>query len=331
MSVFIFTLDRQAMVTRGVKPGQVSSISELGGLKTHRPEPGDMTYLDVSGLKEAESRKMLSLLKKRCLQRAWGIVDPDGSIADPASLFFSGASDYVGPGVNSGVPGKARVKAALGYFEVIQRSTAVDSTMLGAGAPKPVGESPEPGFGGWNTIRPGSVYPFYFLLVSVSAQMNLRTRLGESGYRTFRDRLRQQLHLALADSEPLLWMETEAHALYLVPPCASRALAATEACLRMLLGAPLIGYERLGLPFPIAFSFSMHYGETEFAPPGKTGTIVSDAVNFIYHMGTKRTEMGRLTVSEEALAFGAHHGLKDLFVPAGILEGRAIAHTRRFV
>lgn len=331
MSVFIFTLDRDALAAGGFITSLATSIIEVDGLKAHRPEPGDVTYLDLSGLEEAERRRMLSLLKRRCLDRAWGIVDPDGTIADPAALFFSGASDYIGPGIYSDGLGKARLKSVLGFSKTMQGTDAsvIESTASSKAANSAQAAGKE--FAGWKSIGPGSIYPFYFLLVSVSAQMNLRIRLGEAGYRAFRDRLRQQLHQALAGADPLLWMESDMNALYLVPPCASHVDAATEACLRMLLGAPLIGHERLGLPFPITFSFSIHYGMTEFALPGKTGTIVSDAVNYIYHLGAKKTEAGRLSVSEEALSSVASNGFKDLFVPAGILEGRAISHTRRFI
>lgn len=330
MNVYILTKDRGGLGARGFKLGMALKAVTLDELKTYIPNSGDITYLDISGLDEAQQGKMLSLCKKRCQGHAWGIVDPDGSIADPASVFFSGASDYIGPSMCARGLTRARVKAAIAYAETRQDQDA--STLTESSTVKAIAESvSDATFGGWKSIQIGSVYPFCFLLVTVSAQMNLRIRLGESGYRTFRDRLRQQVQAALADSDPLLWMETEANALYLLPPCASRVSAASEACLRMILGAPLIGYERLGLPFPISFSFAMHYGETEFASPGKTGTIVSDSVNYIHHLGSKKTEPGRLTVSEEAMALVARNGCKDLFVPAGIFEGRTVSHSRRFV
>jgi hypothetical protein len=58
--------------------------------------------------------------------------------------------------------------------------------------------------------------------------------------------------------------------------------------------------------------------------------VVSDAVNFIFHLGYKRAEPGRLTISDEVPEEAVPEGLRDLFVPAGEYEGRSLVHSRRF-
>jgi len=273
----------------------------------------------------------MATARRRCGAEAWGVVDPKGTVEDPAAAFFAGASDYVGPAAYRAGIGKARVKAALAFAGsrggVPSAADAQPSqSSLGAcPASAPQGE-----FDGWKAVRAGAVHPFCFLYVAASAQTNLKTRLGEAGYVAFRDRLRHQVQQGLAEADSLLWIETESSALYLVPPYAKNAAVATESCLRMLLGSPLLGYERLGLPFPIELTFAMHYGSAEFQPPGKTGTIVSDAVNFSYHLGVKRAEPGRLTISGEIAGLAVPRPLTDLFVPAGTFEGRPILHSRRF-
>jgi len=307
----------------------------LADLKNLKPLPGDMSYLDVRGLDDDARKKAINLIKKRCPASAWGIIDAEGSIRDPAWLFFAGASDYLGRGVPVSELSKARIKAVQEYFSSRNGTVVaarIDSMPISPAAAFPVAVSTNPRveFPGWKSVKTGAVYSFYFLYVSVTAQMNLKTRLGEAGYAAFRDRLRVQIQMYLAEADPLLWMETDSSSLYLVPSKASNFRALVIACMRMLLWAPLIGYEKFGFPFPITFNFALHHGQTEFAPPGKTGTIVSDAVNFIYHLGVKRAEPGRLTISIDASESLIPGAMADLFSGIGTFEGRNLVQSRRF-
>jgi len=331
MSVFYFTANRKAAPANGAKPAIEFEITDIALLKSHTPAPGDLSYVDMSGLDEGDRRKAIATARRRCGTEAWGVVDPKGTVDDPAAVFFAGASDYVGPAAYRAGIGKARVKAALAFAgSRWVAPAAADATQASNALGACPASAPRGEFDGWKSVRAGAVYPFCFLYVAASAQMNLKTRLGEAGYIAFRDRLRHQVQQGLSEADALLWMETESSALYLVPPYARNAAVATEACLRMLLCSPLLGYERLGLPFPIELTFALHYGSAEFEPPGKTGTIVSDAVNFSYHLGVKRAEPGRLTISGEAAGLAVPRPLADLFVPAGSFEGRSILHSRRF-
>jgi len=332
MSVFVFSNDPAIAPGAMLKAAAAVRVVKLEQLRLHKPLEDDITYLDLTGLGEEARKKALLAIKRRCAGTAWGIIDPEGLLNDPALVFFSGAADYLGSAAcRSGID-KARLRSVLAFAKT-RRSSALDSdsdSLANTNTGSRCDEIPQTPFCGWKSILPGTAYPFFFLYVSVSATMNLKTRLGEAGYINFRDRLRNLCQQAFSEAEVLLWMETDASALYLVPPQAAQVGAITEACLRMLLGAPLLGYERLFLPFPITFSFALHAGTTEFALPGKTGTIVSDAVNFIYHLGAKRAGPGRLTVSEEAARLAVTHRFEDLFTPSGSFEGRAILHSRRF-
>jgi len=268
MNVFFFTADRSATPANGARPAPAFQIVDIELLRSHRPGPGDLSYVDLSGLEEPARNRAMATARRRCGAEAWGVVDPKGTVEDPAAAFFAGASDYVGPAAYRAGIGKARVKAALAFAGsrggVPSAADAQPSqSSLGAcPASAPQGE-----FDGWKAVRAGAVHPFCFLYVAASAQTNLKTRLGEAGYVAFRDRLRHQVQQGLAEADSLLWIETESSALYLVPPYAKNAAVATESCLRMLLGSPLLGYERLGLPFPIELTFAMHYGSAEFQPP----------------------------------------------------------------
>jgi hypothetical protein len=326
MSVFFFTSNKKTGLGKGDAPAVAFERRDMDELKAHAAGAGDMTYVDVTGLADADRRKLIAAAKRRCGESAWGVVDPKGSVGDPASVFFAGASDYVGPFAFSAGVDKARVKAALAFA---RRCAKADEMAQAAGPASPDQDLLDD-FPGWKSVKPGTSYPFFFLYFSASGQVNFKTRLGEAGYATFRERIRSQIQQSLAEADPLLWMENDSSGLFLVPPKAANARSAVIGCLRNLLGAPLIGYEKLGLPVHLNFTFAMHYGRCEFAAPGKTGTIVSDAINFIFHLGQKRAEAGRLTLSKEAARLAVPAKLSDMFSDAGAYEGRDLSRSRLF-
>jgi len=337
MRALIYGDAKKPSVAQARRAPAETETRSLAALKGHAASDDEVAYLDASGLDADELAKAIATLRRRAKGKAWGVVDPKGALADPGRLFLDGASDYLGPAACREGLDRARLKA-VAALAVRQ----ADSASSGAEAPAGLAIAPgtngtacgdggsEPSFPGWKNLRAKTSYPFYFLYASVSAQMNLKTRLGEAGYRAFRDRLRLIIQQGLAEADALPWMETDAGALYLVPPGRACGRVATAACLRMLLGAPLMAYERLCLPFPVELTFALHYGTSEYAPPGRTGTIVSDAVNFSHHLGSKRAEPGRLTLSDSAGGVLEENRLADLFLSAGSFEGRSLLHSRRF-
>jgi len=329
MTVRIFTHDRALFSRADARNLAVLEILPLDALKELKAVPGDLSYIDVADMDTDARRKAILSLRRRSGDAAWGIVDPQAAMDDPAMLFFDGASDYIGPGAFEGGITKSRVKAVLAFAALQCALNAIADSRADA-VPEPSVPEHRESFPGWRSIKPGTVYPFYFLYVAVSSQTSLKVLLGEAGYAAFRDRLRAFLQQALAESDLILWMETDTNSLYLIPPQVSSVKAAVIACLRILVGTPLVGYEKFGLPFPVEFNFALHRGQSEYAPPGKTGTIVSDAVNFIFHLGSKRSESGRITLSDAAAAEAIPEQFSDVFTSTGTYEGRALVCSKRF-
>ena len=300
----------------------------------------DKVYLDISGLSPAELKNALGALKKIRAASFWGIIDPNGDAEDPALFFFEGGRDYIGPAlVKKGLKKKrfyAAEKAcghsphlppvAFNTAEKEKRACFTEKRALRGEAVLPDGK-----FEGWKSLHADTVSPFFFLFVSVSEKSGLRTKVGESVFSAAKDRLRNVLQQAFNEAGALLWMETDSNSIFLVPPRAHNARAAVEASLKMILNSRLIGIEKLGLLFPLDFTIALHYGESVFRAPGKTGKLVSESVNYIFHLGTKRAEAGRLTISDKIPEEALPGGLLDLFNPAGVFEGIPIRHSRRFV
>ena len=90
-------------------------------LKNHKPMSGDISYINIMELDDTERRKSMLAFRRRCGQTAWGIADPLGEIDDPASVFFMGACDYLGPMTFKHGVDKARCSRCQGICAVPAR------------------------------------------------------------------------------------------------------------------------------------------------------------------------------------------------------------------
>ncbi|MDR2210721.1 MAG: hypothetical protein LBO65_04535 [Spirochaetaceae bacterium] len=329
MSVYIFSKKEGAL--KNFFKNAAPFFSGLPGLSKHKAQQGDISYLDISGLAAADAKKTVTQLKRRCKDTPWGIIDPKGSCKDPAMWFFAGASDYLGPGALTEITPE-RFKTAALWRQGPQEDAPPGKSGAEAGPVLPKNGIKLPGgkIPGWKEIPAGKTMPFYLLYCSLQGKNSLNTRFGEEAYTQLHKRLLAYLSQSFQKAEGLIWMDSGKDCLLLIPPKAKNAEAAVTACIRLLLSVPLVTIETLGLKVPVHFVFSLHYGSVKYSPPGKTGTVVSDAVNFIFHLGTKKAEPGRLTISDEIPDNTIPKALGEWFVPAGEYEGRRIWHTKRF-
>ena len=342
----------------------------------------DQAYLDITALSPAELKKNLLSLRKSF--GFWGIIDPKGEAPDPASYFFDGACDYIGPALIKKGLDKKRFAGAFSWalkserFEITAEKTseksktketvkkeapsaetkkgiktksanlrltderkdtkaadskgkknAVDTVVVPdkkRGLKFPAGK-----FEGWKSVRSGSTSYFLFLFITLSGKTNLPSMMGAAAFNALKKRLRDTGQQFLRDADALLWMETEESCIFLIPPRAVNSKAAVEAILKMIINSRLIALEKFHLPFPVEFTFALHYGKTIFQEPGKTGSIISEPVNYIFHLGGKKAETGRLTVSGDVPDDAIPEGFDDLFDSAGEYEGIPLRHSKRFV
>jgi len=333
--IYVFTKKEAALKT--VFPKNVSFIDSL--LIGHSPGSEDITYIDISGFSDIEFKKTLTQFKKIHKETHWGIIDPKGSVKDVASLFFEGASDYIGQGLLKDVKANdvKRLKEAVRWRNVVPAANMAHNGdektdisgangFLNSGIALPSAKT----FPGWAKMNTGKVMPFYLLYCSLQGKIPLDSRLDEKTVANIHKRFVSLLSTAMNEGDGLLWINTGNDCLFLFPPRAKCAEAAIKACVGMIVSAPLFVLETFGISIPANFIFAMHYGTVTYKPPGKTGTIVSEAVNSIFHLGSKKSEPGRLTISSELPDASVPPAFQDLFVPAGEYEGRKIWHTKKF-
>jgi hypothetical protein len=339
MNIYIFTDKEAAIKKHFPKNARYLSVSDLS---KHSPNGDDLSYLDVTGFKKgAALKKIIVQLLKSCRKSPWGIVDPKGNVKDISLLFIEGASDYFGPAFfkGSGKIDPKRLKeahlwrkafvtanAALGKASADSSGEAEGSSIFKTGIKFP----PESSFPGWKKMETGKTMPFFILYCSLKGKTPLDTRLDDKTINQIYQKFLNILDNDFYEGDGLLWMNTGRDCLFLLPPRVKSVDSVIKACMKMIVSAPMISTESLGIPVPTNFVFVLHYGSVSYKPPGKTGTVVSDAINFIFHLGTKKAQAGRLTISSEVPDKTIPLPLQDCFVPAGEFEGRKIWHSRKF-
>ena len=303
----------------------------------HSPSPSDVSYFDVSGLSAADLKSALTKIKKSCENSSWGIIDAKGSITDPASLFFEGADDYIGPSLIKNFDGVDEKRIALilrKQKKSLEKTAAQNDTkavesaagFINSGVKLP----PASSFPGWKKMVTGKTMPFYLLFCALQGKIPLDTRLGEKILVSVHKHFLSILASRFKAGDGLLWMDTGKDCLFLIPPKAQCVSAVINECISIIASSPQIVLETLGLSIPSNFIFALHYGSISYKPPGKTGTLVSDAVNSVFHLGAKKAEPGRLTVTEAVPEASVPKILQDLFIPNGEYENRKIWSTKKF-
>ncbi len=295
---------------------------ELKKLARHKANYNDINYVDISTLNASSQTKIIKKLQTLSKKTYCGIIDPKNMIKDPAKIFFVGLHDYIGKDLCKEIIDQKRIKAIKDFADYTKICPVTK--------PKVEKDIHVASFPGWSKIRKGVVYEFCFLYVRIEAEIDMKSRLGNERHRQCLQELNKIIMKAFAKANPHLWVETESGIIYLLPAKAKEIQQGIMAALKMQASAPIISYEKLRLPFLANFVFAMHVGTSEYAPKGKTGKIVSEALNFIYHLGMSKSNKGRITVSQETYDIFQTPTLNDIFVSRNSFEGHSLLQSKRF-
>lgn len=273
---------------------------------------GALVYFDAS----LDEERILELAAKlgEIEDCAWGVVDRAGTLSDPAALFFAGACDYVGPALFKSGLDACRLDAVLAYG--------------GLAAESDVECEEEAPFPGWDALVEGEEAQVRFCYAAIGNQKSLLERIGEKRLDKLKEDFASFLEPWAKECGGIVWIKERSGSLLLFPP-RDEGMNPVLASFRLLLDRALIGYEIFKLEVPLTFRFAFHAGHTSWQKPGSTGKIVSEDVNFVFHLGVKAAGDGYVLASGEA-AGAVPPALSDLFAPAGDFEGRSLIASRRF-
>lgn len=289
------------------------SFSELRKLLKN-PDSETFYIFDYTSSEENSRRKDISyFLKKTDLPRA--VADRKKEIADPADIVMKNCDYISGSLLKDGGYKAARLNKyrefANAELQSLQPATAVTDS-----------SSHKIQTDGWNGIRSGKSYSFFMLYTEISLPAEWKKNSGK----THLDKIKQTFQ-TVAEREASfcdgrIWIWNEYGGLILFPYTGNFCIPVI-APLKLMMNRLLISVEDFSHHSPINIKASMHLGKTIWKSRGKTGTIISDSLNSIFHLGTQYTPLNNFDITEEVYT-DLQPELKKIFSKAGTFEERNI-------
>jgi len=286
-------------------------------------EEPHLVYYDIHQMEEKAYWKELRFLLRQPRIRT-AVLDSRGIMEDPAAFFHEGGADYLGKGIFKSGLNPRRLKLLQDFLgEVPAEPEAADAGNCEQIIP-PALLIPD---GDWKKVRQGQEYFFCFLYAELDLTSDWKKKSGMEHLKQVKETFHEYIRKTVEPLNGRIWMWNEFGGLVLFPygegPC-SMVVAAT----RLMVNRTIASCEDFPFKTPISYRLGLHMGETVYRDRGKTGTIVSDTVNFVFHLGTKYAQPGNLYITRPVWE-RTHPGLKDLFLPEGEFEGREIFRMRR--
>jgi hypothetical protein len=289
---------------------RICPVSELKKiLKNDSPV---FAYLDIRDMTDAEMKKHIAYLAG-LKNTGCGIIDIQGRIADPAGLFFSGVSDYVSRELCSRGVTAARIRSAVMYGK--KNGDGICSP--GDGTAKKYILSGD----GWGSVRAGYEYTFVFMFIELDRIEKIKKH-GPDQAEKITVMFQNYLASVVEHLNGRIWIWTDFGGLVLFP-FNGRECAAVVQAFKLMLNNRIINSETFRLDLLLTYRIVMDLGNTVYKKRGDTGTIVSDSINSIFHLGRQFAEEARFYVGRDLFRY-VPKGLARCFISAGEFEGREV-------
>jgi hypothetical protein len=281
----------------------------------------DVLYLDIAGLELKDIRKKVKAFFQADVL-AVGILDPGNEINDPAELFHLGISDYLGKQLLKNNLKPARLKKVIEYAESFMDECEEPSDTAQDHLPS---RPTLPG-GDWDKAEPGTCYAFTFLFVEMDLPQDWKKKAGTAHLKKVKELFHNHIKRAVEPSHGRIWMWNEFGGVVLFP-LVDNSSRVVQTAARLMLNRILHSMEDFPFKTVISYRMALHTGETVYHKRGETGTIVSDTVNFIFHLGQKFAKPGQFYITKEIFDT-MHPGFRTLFLPEGNFENREVFRMR---
>ncbi len=250
------------------------------------------------------------------------VVDRKNQIEDPAGIIFKGF-DYISSGMYRSGYKPARLKQYLEFRA--QDPEFVDKEP----SPAPQGCS-EPSYSGvdWKNIRSGREYTFFMLYTEIRITAEMKKKSGAEFLTRMIQVFQTTVERTVTDYGGRIWIWNDYGGLALFPYNGDTT-APVLAAVKLFINRFTLSIEEFGMHDAVSFRAAMHLGKTTYKSRGKTGTIISDSINSIYHLGAKYTEPDHFTITEEVYSVLTNR-MAALFRKNGEFEDRRIYLFRDF-
>lgn len=277
-----------------------------------------VVYLDIQNFTQAEVTRALNYLSSADGVLV-GVIDPKEDVGDIAGLFHQGLFDYIGKSLwREGVTLK-RFRKAIDACSA--RITTDESGRINEVRLIPAD--------GWDRVAEGGEYTFCFMFFELDLNEDWKTKSGPEHLDRVISSLKNHLHRTVSAIDGKIWMWAEYGGLTLLP-FDGKSCEAVLASFRMMLNRTIISAEDFEFDTLLSYRIALHIGNTVYRPRGRTGTIISDSVNFIFHLGHQFAQPGGFYLSSSVYPF-IPKGLESSFIDCGMFEDNRIYRMRRLI
>lgn len=316
MTLYLFSDNQNTVrkfdaVERGRKFSlSILSVSELDKY-LKKDAPDGIFYLDISKIDVAKSGKYLSALSRQ-KGSAYGIIDPEGKIKDVAALFHDGASDYLGKlSLQGGIDGK-RISKVIAYAgRNIQ--TEIGSNHASSELDNFISSGK-----GWKSVKPGNEYTFCFMFVELDLTYEWKNKSGKIHLSKVSSDFLKFIQKAVDPLSGNIWLWGEFGGIILFP-FDGQSADAVIMCFKLILGRTISSVEDFNYSTPVSIRIALDIGNTVYQKRGETGAIVSDTINFMFHLGKRFLPPGNFYLTDKVVDF-IPKGMENCFRKAGKFE-----------
>jgi hypothetical protein len=288
-------------------------------------EDACLIYLEVTDGSETLFRRLIGSLGDRTNVRL-AVVDPHGRISDVAWLFHNGVVDYLGKDLFATGVSVKRIDSVMEYADALREANE-EAQGPGSGQAVPVvADSWVLSGDSWDGIQSGEEYTFTFLYIELDVVEDWSKRSGRAHFDDLIAAFHRHVERVFAGLNGRVWMWSEYGGLLLFP-FNGRQVDAIIACLKLILNRTITSAEQYPYNTLITYRMLLHIGNTTYQPFGRTGTVVSDSLNFIFHLAKHVDTPGTYCATETVWPF-VPDGVRDLFRPAEPFEGVGVWRMR---
>jgi hypothetical protein len=280
-----------------------------------------LCYLDVSSIEANKIPQYLRSLRK-AEKILYGVIDPTGKVKDVAALFHGGAVDYLNRRLLADGAGMGRLNGLLGFVRAVHPAvleTAVDQTGDGRRA------SYVPSGSDWSSVVPGREYTFSVLFIELDGRESMEKSYAAKNLSIALASFRRYVDGFVNKFGGRVWLWSGYGGVVLFP-FDGKSCPALTCGFRLALFKHLYDIEESLFPNFLSFRTALQIDDIPYTEEN-TGHVVSDGLNFIFHLGQQFVRPDNFCVTEEVLQMG-HSALQGYFVNAGTFEGRRILRMR---
>lgn len=283
-------------------------------------DQASLVYLDIEKFSKENLNKTINFLSKQIFYR-YIIIDLKNKINDIAEVFHKNAADYINDKTYKDGLTLKRIKSILSFKEIKEEELPLVNKSNGHKDIIISGKD-------WKDVKNGKEYTFCFMYIQFDNYKELKTECGSAYANKMLTSFQDYLAKIIAPLHGKLWMWMESTGL-IIFPFDGKNCPSILSCFKLILNRRLISVEQ-EFKLLLSYRIALHIGNTIYKSRGNTGTIVSESINSIFHLGQKFTKTGRFVLTEEVAQYIPKQ-IEKYFKPAGEFENRNIIQMKKLL